>query len=178
MKHQTGSSHVVLIVGLIVALIGALGFIFWQNFIHQESPRKEVEVIRSTSESGGEKGAAQQYTLNDAVTGINAVLKTAACSGSGAVTDEGAYRTVQTTDPYVYEGGKSTIDATYTYAYVQYGCGSSGSSAFMKRESGEWKLIEETAVVYPTCENIRGQGFPSSVVEQCVPRGAVNPVAI
>lgn len=178
MKHQTGSSHVVLIVGLIVALIGALGFIFWQNFIHQESPRKEVEVIRSTSESGEEYGAAQ-YTLNEAVTGINAVLnKTAACSGSGAATDEGTYRTVQTTDPYVYEGGKSTIDATYTYAYLQDGCGLSGSGAFMKRESGEWKLIEETAIVYPTCENIRGQGFPSSVVEQCVPRGAVNPVAI
>lgn len=37
MKTQKGSIHAFLVVGLIVALLGALGFIFWQNFIYKQS---------------------------------------------------------------------------------------------------------------------------------------------
>ncbi len=33
MTLQKGSAHVIIIVGLIVLLIGSLGFIFWQNFL-------------------------------------------------------------------------------------------------------------------------------------------------
>lgn len=36
MTQQKGSSHVIIIIGLVVALIGALGFVFWQNFIYKE----------------------------------------------------------------------------------------------------------------------------------------------
>lgn len=34
-KSETGSAHVVIIAGLIIALIGALGFIFYQNIINK-----------------------------------------------------------------------------------------------------------------------------------------------
>lgn len=34
-KAELGSAHVILVSGLIVALIGALGFIFWQNIINK-----------------------------------------------------------------------------------------------------------------------------------------------
>jgi len=37
MKHrQTGSAHTFFIIGLVVVLIGVLGFIFWQNFIYKD----------------------------------------------------------------------------------------------------------------------------------------------
>lgn len=41
MKKQTGSIHVIIIVGLVALLIGALGFIFWQNFVNSKSKNSE-----------------------------------------------------------------------------------------------------------------------------------------
>ena len=41
-SHSNGFAHAVLIIGLVVALIGALGFVFWQNFIHKEPVRTEL----------------------------------------------------------------------------------------------------------------------------------------
>jgi len=37
-RNQSGSAHVVIIIVLVVVLIGALGFIFWQNFIKTDQP--------------------------------------------------------------------------------------------------------------------------------------------
>lgn len=40
---QKGSAHVAIIVILVVALLGTLGFVFWQNFIHKDtSPTTQV----------------------------------------------------------------------------------------------------------------------------------------
>ena len=36
-KQQAGSAHVIITVVLVVALMGALGFIFWQNFIQKKA---------------------------------------------------------------------------------------------------------------------------------------------
>lgn len=35
--YQSGSAHVVIIVCLAVALLGALGWIFWQNFVSTDN---------------------------------------------------------------------------------------------------------------------------------------------
>ena len=35
MTKQKGSAHVIIIAGLVLLLLGALGFIFWQNFINK-----------------------------------------------------------------------------------------------------------------------------------------------
>lgn len=48
MKKQQGFAHAVLIIGMVVALVGALGFIFWQNFIYEEPTLKETEVVQSS----------------------------------------------------------------------------------------------------------------------------------
>lgn len=34
MKQQSGSAHIIGIVAVIVVLLGALGYVFWQNFAH------------------------------------------------------------------------------------------------------------------------------------------------
>lgn len=43
--HQQGSAHVVIVICLVLALLTALGWIFWQNFIHKEPVQKETEVV-------------------------------------------------------------------------------------------------------------------------------------
>lgn len=39
---QKGSAHVIIVVILVVALLGALGFVFWQNFIQKDTETKPV----------------------------------------------------------------------------------------------------------------------------------------
>ncbi len=57
--NQNGSAHVVIIIILVVALIGALGFIFWQNFFKNDATSttsvatEEVEVAPETNEYAG-----------------------------------------------------------------------------------------------------------------------------
>src|SRR5687768_9094971 len=49
-SRQNGSMHVVIIVILIVALLGALGFVFWQNFT-QKSEEKTANQSTTKNES-------------------------------------------------------------------------------------------------------------------------------
>lgn len=42
MNKQTGSAHAIVIIGLIIALAGALGFIFWQNSILEKLRRTQT----------------------------------------------------------------------------------------------------------------------------------------
>ena len=58
MNTQKGFAHAVLLIGLLIALIGALGFIFWQNFILEEpevekpasSTTKKLEAFERSTE--------------------------------------------------------------------------------------------------------------------------------
>jgi uncharacterized protein YpmB len=50
-SKQMGSAHVVIIVILVVALIGALGFIFWKNFATKESENNSVKKTESKHSS-------------------------------------------------------------------------------------------------------------------------------
>jgi hypothetical protein len=36
-KHQSGSAHLIIIISLVVVVLGALGFVFWQNFMSKQS---------------------------------------------------------------------------------------------------------------------------------------------
>jgi len=53
-QSQSGSAHLVVIIVLVVALLGALGFVFWQNFMQPKStpaPTPEVAVISTPTET-------------------------------------------------------------------------------------------------------------------------------
>lgn len=43
MKKQSGSAHVIIVIVLVIALLGSLGFIFWQNFAAKDSDTKSDE---------------------------------------------------------------------------------------------------------------------------------------
>lgn len=55
MKQQ-GFAHAVLIIVLVVALLGALGYIFWQNFIKEEPSTQEsnTKIARLTENTNDE----------------------------------------------------------------------------------------------------------------------------
>ncbi|AHB42134.1 hypothetical protein RAAC3_TM7C00001G0272 [Candidatus Saccharibacteria bacterium RAAC3_TM7_1] len=48
MKSQKGFVHVVLIIGLVIALVGALGFIYWQNFIREDLTSGKAETTQKS----------------------------------------------------------------------------------------------------------------------------------
>lgn len=50
LQRQSGFAHAILIIGLVIALIGALGFIFWQNFINKEPTVKDEPVVVTKKE--------------------------------------------------------------------------------------------------------------------------------
>ena len=49
LNNQTGSAHVVIIIILIAAVLGLLGFVFWQNFIKKTSPQTTSQVTKTTA---------------------------------------------------------------------------------------------------------------------------------
>lgn len=172
-KKQSGNAHVLVVIVLIVVILGLLGFIFWQNFIHKSTDTSKVTTQSTASVSTGKSSATPDttttvYTLVDAAKDISTVLKTQACGGKGYSDGltETNFQVVADTNAFQYEGGKSIIDTSFTYAYVQYGCGMSGEIGLMKRE-GSWKLVGEDARIYPMCSVIKGQDFPRSIVDKC-----------
>jgi len=50
MNYQKGFAHAFLIIGLVVALVCALGFVYWQNFIYKEPTRTELVNVPSKTQ--------------------------------------------------------------------------------------------------------------------------------
>lgn len=63
MNRQKGSAHVIIVSILVIALIGALGFIFWQNFIYNK-PAQEKDT--SAKKADTDKPKTQQRQLSSA----------------------------------------------------------------------------------------------------------------
>lgn len=146
----------------------------WQNFIHKtDDTAKTSSTSTNTTDDSATQSTKESstatYTLGDAALDISKVLKTQGCSGKGYSDGmvASSFNQVADTDSFQYVGGKSIINTSLTYAYVQYGCGSGGEVGLMKRESGAWKLVGEDARIYPMCSVIEGQGFPQSIVNKC-----------
>lgn len=165
MKQQ-GSAHAFIIIGLIFVIIGLLSFMFWQNFIYEETTKtSEAAPDSKVSDSQSEEKADEtDYSFQDAVDDIRKIVSNEACNGSGT-TDE-SIDLVGIADDAMFTG-KNVVNNGLTHSYVTYGCGSQGVVALLKKEADSWKLLNEDARVYPMCDVVRGEGFPSSVVDMC-----------
>lgn len=53
-SKQSGSAHVIIIVILVIALLGALGFVFWKNYMNKDDAKK-VETGTSVKEEEAPK---------------------------------------------------------------------------------------------------------------------------
>ncbi len=62
---QTGSAHIVIVIILVVALLGALGFILWQNIINPKSATETVQTSTTTeTEEVSEEDAVVPDTID------------------------------------------------------------------------------------------------------------------
>lgn len=55
LRSQSGHALVVIIIVASVALVGVLGFVFWQNFVNKSDTTKTTEVETINDEKGSEK---------------------------------------------------------------------------------------------------------------------------
>lgn len=56
-RKNAGSAHVIIVVALVIALLGALGFIFYQNFIAKKTDTSSRGESKTNTKSSGEKVA-------------------------------------------------------------------------------------------------------------------------
>ena len=50
-QKQAGSAHVVIIVVIVAAVLGALGYVFWQNFINKDTSEITNDSKQTTTQS-------------------------------------------------------------------------------------------------------------------------------
>ncbi len=62
MKKQSGSAHVIIVIVLVIALLGSLGFIFWQNFVNKTT---NSDTIKTGDTSATNKTTKSEETKSD-----------------------------------------------------------------------------------------------------------------
>lgn len=50
-KTQSGSTHIIIIIVLVVALLGVLGFVFWQNFLNNPTTKTATQAVNKDTTS-------------------------------------------------------------------------------------------------------------------------------
>lgn len=100
-RPQEGSAHVIVIVLLVVALLGALGFVFYQNFI----AKKQDDTTKPAVTTQTDTTATSQVAFNSTIYELDhpkdwkmsdaAVLKTFAADTSGVISLENPAKTIR-----------------------------------------------------------------------------------
>lgn len=140
---------------IVLILVGAMGYVAWS-------------VWQDTSPQQSAAGDSSTYTVDQAYTDINALLAREACDGrGGSVIEKDYLQTVNDDSAFEYQNGMSRINSDFTYAYLQYGCGSSGRTAIALRSDDAWQLVGETTQIYPLCSAVRGKDIPRSILDMC-----------
>lgn len=77
-KSETGSAHVIILGVLVVTLIGALGFVFWNNFMKKDAPATKKETTSKATEfcADGQDTTAKNGTFCSADVGIKFTVPT------------------------------------------------------------------------------------------------------
>ncbi|HET8884516.1 MAG TPA: hypothetical protein VFM68_03530 [Candidatus Saccharimonadales bacterium] len=70
-SSQNGSAHTVIIIGLVIALIGPLGFIFWQNFVTIDSQKNESSLTNTPTTSTNDVKSGDENKGMDTSTVMN-----------------------------------------------------------------------------------------------------------
>jgi len=71
-KSETGSAHVIVLGVLVIALIGALGFVFWNNFMKKDTPATKKETASKATKfcADGQDVTAKNGTFCSTDVGI------------------------------------------------------------------------------------------------------------
>ena len=147
-SKQVGSAHIVIIVILAAAVIGLLGFVFWQNFISPKDVAKsevsdttdtQVEQKEYSNDDFSFKYSTSGWTLGETRYGedgpLTPELKTADYQQTGMGVDKGAIISVSIGD------GTATLDERY--AQLQ-----ESSSVFGDEDLQKTTVAGSTAITY------------------------------
>jgi len=80
-NNQTGSAHLIIIIVLVIALLGSLGFVFWQNFVKvkDNQPVQNNQISNTTDKSATASKTSNETKLTeiaaDDLVGTNLALK-------------------------------------------------------------------------------------------------------
>lgn len=77
MTSQKGSAHVAIIIGLVVLLVGSLGYIFWQQTTKQPGPK---EAITSKATEKEVTSNLSEQTFKQAANSLYATYPSTTCS--------------------------------------------------------------------------------------------------
>ncbi len=140
---QQGSAHLVIVVVLVLALLGALGFIFWQNFIQ----KTESNVVKT-------KTVAQSSTNTETKSLKTAVFDPVFSVRLGLSYPEDWTLERSTDGPIPLDGDKGatteiiTVFSPSKNIYVRYQMGANGGigGACSPEDSGTISVIRNTAL--------------------------------
>ena len=159
----------IVVIVMVVLLLGALGYVVLDKRINGDDAASSSggAPAESSRAEDTKSEVVEKSPLKDAVSEINQVLASGLCGNGLAEAKVENFVVVDSKDAFVYEGGESRIDKGLGYAYVQYGCGSQGGVALMKRDKEEWRVVSSDPRIYPLCGSVRERGFPLSVIDKC-----------
>lgn len=70
-KSQSGSAHAIIVIILVIALLGSLGFIFWQNFVQSKNTpdqNKNNQTINKSTENSAKTNVSNEIALTESIT--------------------------------------------------------------------------------------------------------------
>jgi hypothetical protein len=177
MTKQKGFAHTLLIIGLALTLMGALGFIFWQNFIYKEPVTTKTEFVKGESDKKSSNEPKKMEASKAPLT--KPALAAALPDGCSLGISDGSHdfdirkltkvtKSSPSLGPLKYrQHGRINEDRNWTY--VAGGCGSSAGAFVLKDNASTWKLVAyHTGDAWFGCEKVDGLNIPKEVVGLCL----------
>jgi len=199
-KHaQQGSAHIVTIICLVAALVFALGWIFWQNFMYKTPTVTNADVTKvdtSKDDSTQDVSALPQdidyTTIKNPDNTKGLILKSAAdIQARTDLSDSLKVFLVTTLDEYTdkiknAEGCKDSgnvevsfgLNRVYKQKYVTGGlggssdCGAGGAAYLWADVDGGWRQVSGTQNVGFSCGDLEKYSIPSAIAgDTCIRPG-------
>lgn len=142
-QKQSGFAHLVIIVAVAVLVIGALGFVFWNNFMQPNSSNdKPVTKTISIQEWGVESDYVAEYNLSYRVEGSSALVYTDGAAGRCATVPIGIIQQFSGTGLSSKPIGNNYYD--YTPMKECYSEGSSGADSNFSKAVKDMQGLRST----------------------------------
>jgi hypothetical protein len=180
MNKQSGSTYVVLVVVLVVALIGALGFIFWQNILVKPTNDSAKQAATSVSQKNTSSSTPALDMIDygkgveiDAIDQSNlAKLHDAPASFVSymrqQLNDEAAFIKQSSGTPSECNRYSITIQKIYKQSYAvgnfSGGC-VGGADEIWAKNNGVWVNAASTQDTYYVCGDLQKYKIPASLVD-------------
>lgn len=182
-QKQRGSIEGVIIICLVLALVTALGWIFWQNFMHKESETKNTDVVIVEK-----KEQKKEQELNQNIVYSPAVV-VSSNDGLGKLAEAPAQFKAFINDKYLKSNAGYmaeckagvTVERIYKQSYaiggfgvVEGGCAGGARLLWAKDSSGAWTEVAATQNAGFDCAALKKYSVPSEIAGKECLKESVN----